>query len=182
MLNLQNQGECIKMKKILLGAVSLIITVAMLVSVCSIGSLAAETTTDCGGDCEYYPTIIIPGLGQSSVCVTDDDGNFILNDEGKVAVCIQPPQDDNFLPTMYVPCHRNGRKSWITGWNLTRRAKYGKVSDFNEKMRTFSTWGNLAEELANKTVVCIDVRQFVLTDWKTNTEIIRPCPILEYKH
>ena len=106
----------------------------------------------------------------------------ILNDEGKVAVCIQPPQDDNFLPTMYVPCHRNGRKSWITGWNLTRRAKYGKVSDFNEKMRTFSTWGNLAEELANKTVVCIDVRQFVLTDWKTNTEIIRPCPILEYKH
>ena len=106
----------------------------------------------------------------------------ILNDEGKVAVCIQPPQDDNFLPTMYVPCHRNGRKSWSTGWNLTRRAKYGKVSDFNEKMRTFSTWGNLAEELANKTVVCIDVRQFVLTDWKTNTEIIRPCPILEYKH
>lgn len=106
----------------------------------------------------------------------------ILNDEGKVAVCIQPPQDDNFLPTMYVPCHRNGRKSWITGWNLTRRAKYGKVSDFNEKMRTFSTWGNLAEELANKTVVCIDVRQFVLTDWNTNTEIIRPCPILEYKH
>lgn len=106
----------------------------------------------------------------------------ILNDEGKVAVCIQPPQDDNFLPTMYVPCHRNGRKSWITGWNLTRRAKYSKVSDFNEKMRTFSTWGNLAEELANKTVVCIDVRQFVLTDWKTNTEIIRPCPILEYKH
>ena len=106
----------------------------------------------------------------------------ILNDEGKVAVCIQPPQDDNFLPTMYVPCHRNGRKSWITGWNLTRRAKYGKVSYFNEKMRTFSTWGNLAEELANKTVVCIDVRQFVLTDWKTNTEIIRPCPILEYKH
>lgn len=106
----------------------------------------------------------------------------ILNDEGKVAVCIQPPQDDNSLPTMYVPCHRNGRKSWITGWNLTRRAKYGKVSDFNEKMRTFSTWGNLAEELANKTVVCIDVRQFVLTDWKTNTEIIRPCPILEYKH
>lgn len=71
------------MKKKLLGAVSLIITVAMLVSVCSIGSLAAETTTDCGGDCEYYPTIIIPGLGQSSVCVTDDDGNFILNDEGK---------------------------------------------------------------------------------------------------
>ena len=106
----------------------------------------------------------------------------ILNDERKVAVCIQPPQDDNFLPTMYVPCHRNGRKSWITGWNLTRRAKYGKVSDFNEKMRTFSTWGNLAEELSNKTVVCIDVRQFVLTDWKTNTEIIRPCPILEYKH
>lgn len=71
------------MKKRLLGAVSLIISIAMLVSVCSVGSFAADTRTDCGGNCEYYPTVIIPGLGQSSVCVTDDDGNFILNDEGK---------------------------------------------------------------------------------------------------
>ncbi len=71
------------MKKRLLGAVSLIISIAMLVSVCSVGSFAADTRTDCGGNCEYYPTVIIPGLGQSSVCVTDDDGNFILDDEGK---------------------------------------------------------------------------------------------------
>lgn len=106
----------------------------------------------------------------------------ILNSEGKVAICIQPPQDDDSRPIVYIPCHRNGKKSWITGGNLTRRAKDGQViSVFNEKMRTFSTWGDLAEELTNKTVVCSDVQNFKFNEWGTNREVDRPCPILAYK-
>lgn len=70
------------MKKRILGIISLIMSIAMLISVCPMNAVAAETRTDCGGNCEYYPTVIIPGLGQSSVCVTDDNGDFILDDEG----------------------------------------------------------------------------------------------------
>lgn len=106
----------------------------------------------------------------------------ILNAEGSVAICIQPPYDDDSFPIVYIPCHRNGRKSWITGGNLTRRAKGGRVvSPFNEKMRVFATWRDLAEELTNKTVICVDVQIFQFNDWKTGQEINRPCPILKYK-
>ena len=42
-----------------------------------------DKISPCGEDCEYYPTIIVPGLGQSSVCVTDDNGDFLLDKDGK---------------------------------------------------------------------------------------------------
>ncbi|MBR2867908.1 MAG: hypothetical protein IKB88_02425 [Clostridia bacterium] len=72
------------MKKSFKKLIALILCAAMLVSVASIGSFAAEEPgTECNGECEYYPTVIIPGLGQSSVCVTDDEGNFLLNKDGK---------------------------------------------------------------------------------------------------
>ncbi len=71
------------MKRTLKKIISLVLCAAMLFSVAAIGTSATEKTTDCNGDCEYYPTVIIPGLGQSSVCVTDDDGNFILDKDGK---------------------------------------------------------------------------------------------------
>lgn len=59
-----------------------ILCLTMILSFCIMNVSATETTTDCNGDCEYYPTIIVPGLGQSNTWVTDDDGNFILDDEG----------------------------------------------------------------------------------------------------
>ncbi len=71
------------MKKVLLKAISVILCFAMIACMGTVGTFAAEKKADCGDDCEFYPTIIIPGLGQSSVCVTDDDGNFVLDDEGK---------------------------------------------------------------------------------------------------
>lgn len=63
--------------------ISIILCAVMLISALSLNSFAAsERATDCGADCEFYPTIIIPGLGQSGVFVTDDNGDFVLNDEG----------------------------------------------------------------------------------------------------
>ena len=70
------------MKKTLKKAIALILCFALLVPAAVLGVTAAEKKTDCGDDCEFYPTIIIPGLGQSSVCVTDDDGEFLLDKDG----------------------------------------------------------------------------------------------------
>ena len=48
---------------------------------------AEELHTECNGECEYYPTIIIPGLGQSNVWLVDDNGEFVLDSDGnKTAV------------------------------------------------------------------------------------------------
>ncbi len=73
------------MKKTVSVILSLIM-VFSLFSVCLTPSYAAsaseEKIASCNGDCEFFPTIIIPGLGQSSVCVTDDNGNFILDKDG----------------------------------------------------------------------------------------------------
>ncbi len=64
--------------------ISIILCAVMVLSICGINTFAAyDKTTDCSADCEFYPTIIIPGLGQSGVFVTDDNGDFVLNDEGK---------------------------------------------------------------------------------------------------
>lgn len=71
------------MKKRILRAISLILCAAMLVSAGTVGAFAAsDKRTDCGADCEYYPTIIIPGLGQSGVYVLDDNGEILRDSEG----------------------------------------------------------------------------------------------------
>lgn len=68
------------MKKI----ISILLCAVIFVSAFSLNTFAeSEKTTDCGSECEFYPTIIIPGLGQSGVFVADENGDFVLNDEGK---------------------------------------------------------------------------------------------------
>ncbi len=70
------------MKKIL----SIVLTVAMIVT-CSGFALAAhdwtnECFTECGGKCGQSPLIIVPGIMQSDVYVQDKDGNDLLTSEG----------------------------------------------------------------------------------------------------
>ncbi len=66
------------MKKI----IAVLLALALLISAGTIGAFASEKITDCGKDCEYYPTIIVPGLGQSNTWVLDDNGDYVLDDEG----------------------------------------------------------------------------------------------------
>ena len=74
------KGVCKKMKKIL----SILLCIAMIVSAfCVNGFAEADKVCDCNGECEFYPTIIIPGLGQSGVFVADEEGKPLLDDEGK---------------------------------------------------------------------------------------------------
>ena len=71
------------MKKTFRAALSFVLCLAIIGSFLSVGFAEEAKITTCGDDCEFYPTIIVPGNGQSSVCVTDDDGNFILDKDGK---------------------------------------------------------------------------------------------------
>ena len=66
-------------KRVLAVMLSLVMTASCLVFA------GAEKYTSCGGRCAYHPTIIVPGLGQSSNVVLDDDGNFVLDKDGKKA-------------------------------------------------------------------------------------------------
>ncbi len=70
------------MKQSIKKLIALVLCAAMLFSVASVAGFAAEIKTDCGEDCEYYPTIIVPGLGQSNTWVLDENGDFVLDDEG----------------------------------------------------------------------------------------------------
>lgn len=70
------------MNKTFKAALSLVLCLAMIGSFLTAGFAGEAKITTCGEDCEFYPTIIVPGNGQSSVCVTDDDGNFILDSNG----------------------------------------------------------------------------------------------------
>ncbi len=72
------------MKKI----ISFILAFSLIFSVLAIGASASEESAwnennVCNnGDCEYYPTVIIPGLGQSNNWVLDENGKPIVDDEG----------------------------------------------------------------------------------------------------
>ena len=76
------------MKKILKSALALSLAFIIAFSLCSpaFGGVEYKPTYDkkasCDENCEYFPTIVVPGLGQSSVCVTDDNGDFLLDKDG----------------------------------------------------------------------------------------------------
>ena len=62
------------MKNSLRKIFSIVLCAVMLVSV-GIISVSAENVavmTDCNGECEFYPTIIVPGLGQSNTWLADE--------------------------------------------------------------------------------------------------------------
>ena len=65
------------MKKI----ISLILAFALVFSAVSIVA-SAEVKTECNGDCETCPAIVVPGIGQSNVWALDDNGDYLLDADG----------------------------------------------------------------------------------------------------
>ncbi len=64
----------------------------------------AKKLSSCSSDCGFYPTIIVPGLGQSSVVVVDDDGNFVLDKDGnKVSAFPAYLQVDKIVARIIAP-------------------------------------------------------------------------------
>ncbi len=70
------------MKKVFRKFIAFVLCVTMLISLCAVGASATERITDCDGKCEHYPAIIVHGLGQCNTWVVDDNGEFVLDDEG----------------------------------------------------------------------------------------------------
>lgn len=67
------------MKKNLLKSISLILCIAMLLSAVSVSVFAVDEKCDC----DYCPSIVIPGLFQSKVRYLDENGNEMLNSDGE---------------------------------------------------------------------------------------------------
>ena len=93
------------MKKSIQKIISVLLCAVMLVSAFSAGGFAAyDRITDCGDDCEFYPTIIIPGLGQSNVLVADENGDYVLDGDGnKISAFPAYIQLPEILKTAIVP-------------------------------------------------------------------------------
>lgn len=66
---------------------ALLLALIMALSVFSLCAAAADgTKTKCGGEgkCTTVPTIVIPGIGQSRVWLTDGKGNYVYDDGEKI--------------------------------------------------------------------------------------------------
>ena len=68
-------------------AVSIILALTMIFSVLTVGASAAAVKTECGGKCDTCPSIVVPGIGQSNVWALDENGDYILDDEGNRVSC-----------------------------------------------------------------------------------------------
>ncbi len=70
------------MKKLISCILAVVITFSMF-SICAF----AETKTECGGNCDTCPAIVVPGIGQSNVWALDKNGNYLLDDNGNRIMC-----------------------------------------------------------------------------------------------
>ncbi len=55
----------------------------VLVAMCVPFASFASVKTDCKGDCDTCPSIIVPGIGQSNVWILDDNGDYLLDADGE---------------------------------------------------------------------------------------------------
>lgn len=92
------------MKRTSTRLLALLVCLLLLLTAVPVSAFAAERVTTCGGDCPFYPTIIVPGLGQSSVIVTNDDGTPKLDKNGnKIAAFPAYLQTDKLLQKLLGP-------------------------------------------------------------------------------
>ncbi len=70
------------MKKGIKRVIALVLCAAMLVSVGATGAFAAETKTDCSGDCSHSPVVILPGINHSPTYLYNEDNTPYLDADG----------------------------------------------------------------------------------------------------
>lgn len=71
------------MKKI----IAIILSLSLIFSAAAIGASAADVKTECGGSCDTCPSIVVPGIGQSNVWALDENGDYLLDDNGEKINC-----------------------------------------------------------------------------------------------
>ena len=71
------------MKKTIKRMIAFVLCAAMLVSVCSAGA-AAATETDCNGNCDHSPVIILPGINHSPTYLYDENDQPVMDGDSHV--------------------------------------------------------------------------------------------------
>ena len=66
------------MKKV----ISIILAFAIVLSAASFVA-SAQVKTECNGNCDTCPAIVVPGIGQSNVWALDDNGDYLLDADGE---------------------------------------------------------------------------------------------------
>lgn len=70
------------MKKI----ISLVLAFVLAFSMLSV-TASATVKTDCKGECDTCPAIVVPGIGQSNVWALDENGDYLLDEDGERISC-----------------------------------------------------------------------------------------------
>lgn len=96
------------MKNSLKKAISVLLCLMMVLTMGVIGVSAEEADfsvrTDCNGECEFYPTIIVPGLGQSNTWLADENGELLTDDAGNYITSFPAyVQTDKLIKTLALP-------------------------------------------------------------------------------
>lgn len=87
------------MKKLISCILAVVIAFSMF-SICAF----AETKTECDGNCDTCPAIVVPGIGQSNVWALDKNGDYLLDDNGNRISCFPAVLDLNaILPKAIFP-------------------------------------------------------------------------------
>ncbi len=87
------------MKKIISCILAVLIAFSMF-AICA----SAETKTECNGDCDTCPSIVVPGIGQSNVWALEDNGDYMLDDNGNRIMCFPAVFDVNaIIPKVIFP-------------------------------------------------------------------------------
>ena len=87
------------MKKI----ISVILVFVLALSALSLTAFA-DVKTECNGNCDTCPAIVVPGIGQSNVWALDDNGDYILDSDGKRISCFPAYFDvTSIIKTAVVP-------------------------------------------------------------------------------
>ena len=71
------------MKKIIKRVIAVALSAAMLISAGSAGA-AAATETDCNGNCEHSPVIILPGINHSPTYLYDENDQPVMDGDSQV--------------------------------------------------------------------------------------------------
>ncbi len=66
--------------------ISVILAISLVLSMFAV-SASAAVKTDCGGECNICPSIVVPGIGQSNVWALDENGDYLTDDDGDRISC-----------------------------------------------------------------------------------------------
>ncbi len=67
--------------------ISIILVITLAFSSVALIASAEEVKTECGGNCDICPAIVVPGIGQSNVWALDENGDYLLDADGDRISC-----------------------------------------------------------------------------------------------